>query len=136
MSGIKLLSSLALVRSVLSRGLIATVFLLCGTIVWAGIIASPAHVNFGRVALNGSSYSFVTTVQNQGLEPVSIFVTSNCGLEFSWSSGCGYLNPYQSCTVWTQFNPRSEGFKSCSLNVRASPSGFTNIWLSGEGFVP
>jgi hypothetical protein len=107
----------------------------------AGLVASPASADFGRITVSSSPQERTVIVSNQGVSPVTIDkvqITGDNAFSITGTScGGSTLAPQGSCQVTVRFTPVL-GVRSASivLSSRQPPSaGPTTVPVTGTGAI-
>lgn len=102
----------------------------------AFLTASPSYVNFGNVPVGNFGSNQTVWVQNNSDEPADIQISDTCFGDFDIQKYSCWrrLQAHESCTISGSFQPHSEGYKSCSMNLYASQGGSASISFSGTGY--
>lgn len=99
----------------------------------ASITLSPSAVSFYNVPVGGYGPSRTVYVYNQSAESTFLNVSDNCFNDFYVMNYCGRVRANGSCQISIQFNPRQEGYSSCTINVHATTGGgFGTISVQGQ----
>lgn len=100
----------------------------------AALTLTPSSQDFGTVVVNGSS-TRTFTVGNNGGQTTGALTYQIGSSEFSTgATDCPtQLAPGQTCSLAVVFEPGSEGTKTSTLEVSASPGGTVSAQLSGTG---
>jgi hypothetical protein len=100
---------------------------------FATINAFPTWVNFFNVKI-GMFQSQRVTVQNLNGPAEQVSVSNSCFGDFMVNSMCNLtLGPNDSCSIDVQFQPRREGYQSCSIFIRSLRGGSANVNVSAQG---
>jgi hypothetical protein len=98
--------------------------------------ASPASLDFGPYAVNGTTPAQVVTLSNQGTLPLTDLVPSISGNDFTIAgSSCGSsLAPASTCQISILFKPSATGTREGVLTVTSSAQATPlSVNLSGAG---
>src|SRR5262249_47606878 len=102
----------------------------------AGLSVTPNSLNFGNLAVNGSS-SQTLKVTNNGAAAITITQESVTGSAFSTGLTTPMnLNAGQSTNVSVVFSPKAAGTASGSLTLSSNSTSVLTIPLSGNGVNP
>lgn len=95
----------------------------------------PSWVNFGSAEVGSFGIQRTIWVQNSSQQASFVNVSNNCFSDFNVQTfQCQrQLQPNETCSISASFQPRSEGYKSCSITLYDS-TGIANISLSGQAF--
>jgi hypothetical protein len=100
---------------------------------FATINAFPTSVNFFNVGI-GLFQSQRVTVQNLNGPAEQVSVSNSCFGDFMVSNMCNLtLGPNDSCSIDIQFQPRRQGYQSCSIFISGLRGGGANVSVSGQG---
>lgn len=100
---------------------------------FAGLNVFPTSVSFFNVKV-GMFQSQSVTVQNANGPAEQVSVSNTCFGDFNVANYCNLtLGPNQSCSINIQFQPRREGYQSCSIFIRGLHGGGGNVSVSGQG---
>lgn len=103
---------------------------------FASLMVSPSWADLGEVDVSdllGRSRNVM--VRNNSNETVRVSVQDlGCILDFRVrGTFCSVLAPQQSCQIQVTFNPRTVGYKSCRISVRASDGSSGSVQVTGRG---
>ena len=107
---------------------------LTGVGIQSTLIATPASLNFGSLAV-GASANLTLTLANTGSAPISNLAFNLTG-DYALTAPCPLpsLAPGQSCTVTVTFSPTLTGPRNGALTVSSSsPNSPATIPLTGTG---
>lgn len=100
---------------------------------FATINAFPTSVSFFNVSV-GMFQSRQVTVQNLNGPAEQVSVSNSCFGDFMVNNMCNLtLGPNASCSIDIQFQPRREGYQSCSIFISGLHGGGANVSVSGQG---
>ncbi len=106
-------------------------------------LQSPsAVVDFGTIAVSGTSQGSMVTITNTGGEttgPVTVGLAGTDAAMFhvaSTTCASVALAAGEACTVSLTFSPTSSGIKGARLDVAATPGGAVAVALTGMGAPP
>jgi len=97
---------------------------------------SAASHNFGDLTIGNTSNPFTLTITNSG-DVAAAAVASNVtgdAADFNVASTCGAsLAAGASCTVSVSFAPQTEGNKTATVSLTATPGGTISATVTGRG---
>lgn len=99
----------------------------------AGILVSPAALDFGSQVISTTSMGETLTIQNTGTAPLLISNVAKTG-DFATSGNCATIPAGSNCSLTVTFTPTATGSRTGNLTLTGNAGGHSQvIGLSGVG---